>query len=132
MEVSQGDAEAEDDAACQIEEVCISYFHPTSTDWTPASDSDDMEDDPDYVPPAPTRRRHVALGRLSVPGAKVIDYVRIISESDEAPIDLVTSDSEDDRDSEKGGSSSERGEGDSGSEGKGQSGMSEEWENYTD
>lgn len=132
MEVTEAVAEDEDEAALSAEDIFRSYFHPTSTDWTPTYSPDDTEKYPDYIP-APTCRR--AVGRRSGPGCKVVDYVRLISDSDGDPINLLT----DANSSEENGDSGEE-EGGNGSvdeqkgdTGRRDGGMSiEEWENGTD
>lgn len=96
----------------------MSYFHPTLTDWTLTSDSDDTEDDPDYIPPAPKARRQRALGRQSLSGTKIVDYVRLITDSEDEPINFVSTSSGDDVDTEEEGGQSGNGDEEKGCNGE--------------
>lgn len=103
--------------------MCPSYYHPTLADWSPISDSDNTSEDPDYVPPGKVNPR-VSSGRGPAVGCKVVDYMYLVSESEDGPINLVTDGekSEDTEDSD-GGKDGNRGN---------ETGSSEQWEDAID
>lgn len=56
------------------------------------SSADDTSDDPDYEPPRPRRRRRsrVCVGSRSTPACKVVDYVCLVTDSDNDCINVLS------------------------------------------